>query len=184
MGTTSSGIRYPEPGESVKVGAQNMQDLAEDVTDRYARGLRARTLLQTTTDFTTANSTACSTPITLASSRWIQLDMYISGTQVNAASTLLLNALANGASIQRLSNNALANNTAFYMFASVQHLAPVGLTTYAIQVAPSAGALRSGAPGGCILAVIDIGGAVTTPTQNADGEAGLIDEGLALPDDL
>ena len=35
MGTTSGGLRYPEPTEPVSQGAVNIRNLAEDVTGKY-----------------------------------------------------------------------------------------------------------------------------------------------------
>jgi hypothetical protein len=40
MGTTASGLRYPEPSEPVAQGATAIRNLAEDVTGKYPPGVR------------------------------------------------------------------------------------------------------------------------------------------------
>jgi hypothetical protein len=142
MGTTASGLRYPEPTDPVNQGATNMKNLATDLDPRPA-GMLGRSTLSGSVDATTG-SNLLTTTITLPTQRWIRVWASITGQQITGASTNLnLTIYGNGAAGLRFGVGTVAVNDTIVRLGWHEYRPAAGsFTAYVFASTAGGGAFR------------------------------------------
>jgi hypothetical protein len=142
MGTTPSGLRWPEPTDPLPQGSVNIRNLAEDVDPR-PRGQLALTRLAGPADAGAASVTLCTTSVTLSTARRIRVHVNLQGQQITAA-TPVTSATIYGAGVAgtRFLVGAVALNDTVIVNGWSDFLAAAGTFVADFRVLSSVGALR------------------------------------------
>jgi hypothetical protein len=143
MGTTASGLRYPEPTDPVNQGATNMKNLATDVDPRAA-GLLARNKPASLPDVT-GSGTLMATAVTIPGTgqRWIRVTASIMVTQITSAGTSLnISIYGNNVVGSRIAAVPLAVNAQNIYFGVGDFLASPGTFTADLRISSAGGAQR------------------------------------------
>jgi len=156
MGTTASGLPYPEPTDPVSQGSVAIKNLATPV-DLRSRGLLARTTSSGTQDVGAAGAQVLTTAVTLPATRWVRVFVWIAAQQITAASTAInLSIYGNGVAGTRFGAGALALSESIKLGAWHEWKAAAGTFTASCYVVSNAGSLRLEAAT-CILSIEDVG---------------------------
>jgi hypothetical protein len=157
MGTTLSGLPYPEPTDPVAQGAAAIKALATFL-DPYPRGQLARTVSagQDVTGTASILTTTCTVPA--GASRRLRVHVNLQGQQITtAAVTTNATIYGNGTSGTRILFGAIALNDSVIVAGWSDFLAPAGMFTAYLSVSVNAGAFRVAASPLTHLTIEDLG---------------------------
>jgi hypothetical protein len=156
MGTTASGLRYPEPTDPVNQGAANIKNLATDL-DVYPRGQLALTRLAGPADAGATPINLCTTSVSLPSARRIRVYVNLQAQQITAA-TPLTSAIIYGGGVggTRFLVGPIAVNDTVIVNGWSDFSAPAGSFTAYFTLLSNGGALRAAATQ-TFLTIEDVG---------------------------
>jgi hypothetical protein len=155
MGTTPSGLRYPEPTDPVSAGAVNIKNLATDL-DPYPRGLLAHTNYPGG-DLTSGNILTTTVTVPGTGQRRLRVHVQVQGSQLTVAATGNLTIYGGGVAGPRLYPAALVTGTAYEWQGFGDFVASPGAFTAYVGVLVSAGTLRVTAGNVSFLTIEDVG---------------------------
>lgn len=158
MGTTATGLRYPEPVDPVANGAAAMKNLADDVTAKYGRGRVALNVQGIQTDLPGGIGTILSTPFTLPAARTVLSTVFLTATQLNAAGGSVSIAIyMDGVQVLRLFGGSTVAGNAVYVPGYFPQSLAAGAHTVDLRCSQTGGGALRVAPATTFMLVEDIG---------------------------